>query len=43
MYCRYIDDIFYIFGNEIEAKQFNEKLENIQKDMIFITFFKLAN
>ena len=36
MYCRYVDDIFCIFQNKEQIHQFDEKLNNMHKDMTFV-------
>ena len=35
MYCRYLDDIFFVFCNDKQGTEFNEKLNNLHKTMIF--------
>ena len=35
IYCRYIDDLFCIFENQVEIQSFHDQLNNMQKDLTF--------
>ena len=36
IYCRYVDDIFCIFENKEQVHLFDEELNKMHKDMIFV-------
>ena len=43
MYCRYVDDIFSVFSNKKQGIEFNEKLNNIHKAMVFTMETSMIN
>ena len=43
IYCRYVDDIFCVFNNENQTKDFNAISNNLHKDMCFTMEISKSN